>query len=499
MKAITNRQHSQHLQKNNDDSHNNNGSASGGRNNVRGESEAVFQNEPVSIRSNSHDKHVKFTVPSPTLNPIMAPRESPFSQTFLLPDSAAEKDSNGKVPTAPSALRGPAIALRQSPNANILLNNNSNQHHQDGSGGSTTYRQRLGGYLHPRDMRKLVTPFSSSNEPELIVRRHVILLNFDPLRAIALRDRLLVIVPEGADSILLDLEKRVRGGVEELQKSIFGFTTSPTESKEVSTDQTSDDDNEDRDSDNEGEDNMDDEWDDFEGMAWIDLTFELQSVDAVLASVNKMLSDDASLLTNKVLDLLKCTSVNNKQGDFVQEKLRLVKDEVKEMESRVQGFVRAMNLVLDEDEDMALMNLSRLLTNPERYIQPVPQHILDEESDEPELILEAHLQQALSEVNALDLLKGKITNTEELVSLQMDTIRNRLLYINTLVTVISLCVAIGSFIGSIFGMNLTNGYETDRNAFQYVVYGTMLGCFFIMATLMYILRLAGSMSVSSSI
>lgn len=56
-----------------------------------------------------------------------------------------------------------------------------------------TYRERLGGWLHPRDMRRLVTPFSASNEPGIIVRRHAMLFNFDPLRAIILRDRLLVL------------------------------------------------------------------------------------------------------------------------------------------------------------------------------------------------------------------------------------------------------------------------------------------------------------------
>lgn len=58
---------------------------------------------------------------------------------------------------------------------------------------NATHRERLGGWLHPRDMRRLVTPFSASNEPGLIVRRHVMLLNFDPLRAVILRDRLLVL------------------------------------------------------------------------------------------------------------------------------------------------------------------------------------------------------------------------------------------------------------------------------------------------------------------
>jgi len=56
-----------------------------------------------------------------------------------------------------------------------------------------TYRERLGGYLYPRDMRRLMTPFGESNEPAILVRRHVILLNIDPLKAIVLRDRLLVL------------------------------------------------------------------------------------------------------------------------------------------------------------------------------------------------------------------------------------------------------------------------------------------------------------------
>ena len=87
-----------------------------------------------------------------------------------------------------------------------------------------TKNRKTGGYIHPRDLRRLTSPFSASNEPELMVRRHVILCNFDPLRAIILRDRLLVIVPEGADSLLVDLERRVRGGIQEYENSVFGDT-----------------------------------------------------------------------------------------------------------------------------------------------------------------------------------------------------------------------------------------------------------------------------------
>lgn len=84
--------------------------------------------------------------------------------------------------------------------------------------------------MHPRDLRRLTSPFSASNEPELMVRRHVVLCNFDPLRAIILRDRLLVIVPDGADSMLAELERRVRGGIEEYENSVFGDVEDDTSS-----------------------------------------------------------------------------------------------------------------------------------------------------------------------------------------------------------------------------------------------------------------------------
>ena len=77
-------------------------------------------------------------------------------------------------------------------------------------------------------------------------------------------------------------------------------------------------------------------------------------------------------------------------------------------------------------------------------------HLL--ESDEPELILEAHLQHAFSLTNSLDLVRGEIDTTQELINQRLDAVRNRLLLANMIVSICSLCVAFGSFVGSIFGM-----------------------------------------------
>ena len=381
------------------------------------------------------------------------------------------------------------------------------------------HKERLGGYLHPRDMRRLVTPFSSSNEPQLMVRRHVMLLNFDPLRAIVLRDRLLVIVPDGADSILIDLERRVRGGITEMENQVFGKerppkssgTSTVKKSRSSAEFETTDDthqleDNDKKDSAisdkteivSSDDDIVEDEWEELQKMNWDNMPFELQSVDAVLQTVTAMLVVDARQVHHRstvAMSELRGDAPGQKRGgpgEHAQERLRLHKDEVKMMESRVQGFVRAMNDVLDDDEDMTLMNLSRLLTHPERFLQPVPEEILHEESDEPELILEVYLQQALSIVNELDLLKGQIITTEEQISMQLDAIRNRLLFINTLLSVASLCVAIGSFVGSIFGMNLTNHIEDHPTAFTRVTVGTVVGMILAWAILSRIFQQAAS-------
>ena len=142
---------------------------------------------------------------------------------------------------------------------------------------------------------------------------------------------------------------------------------------------------------------------------------------------------------------------------------------------------------------MALMNLSRLLTHPDRFVQPVSQAILDEESDEPELILEAHLQRGHTLTNALTLVQGQINSTEEFAIRKSDTIRNRLLYINMLISIMSLSVALASFVGSVFGMNVINHYEDSPTAFRVIVFSTLGGAIFLVLFILFSIRRMGAL------
>lgn len=397
---------------------------------------------------------------------------------------------------------------------NALLNTDTKREKPQNQG-AVTYRERLGGFLHPRDMRKLVTPFSASNEPEVIVRRHAILLNFDPLRAIILRDRLLVLVPDGADSILVQLEKRVRGSAEinnmtrveskddlstpsSYSSTLKSFIQNQTKDNTIA--ESTDDASYQEDSSEAEADQafinafVDDEWEELEAKDWIDLPFELQSVDAVLHCVCTILGDDVIDLqweaNNMIQDLLKSRA---DVGDHTLEVLRTMKNSVKEMTSRVNGFRRALDVVLEDYEDMALMNLSRLLTHPERFVQPVPQSVLDEESDEPELILEAHLQRGHTLTNALSLVQGQINTTEDFAVRKSDTVRNRLLYINLMISILSLAVTLASVVGSMFGMNVINHFEDIPSAFRNIILSTIGGVIFFIGFIIFCIKRMGAL------
>jgi len=379
------------------------------------------------------------------------------------------------------------------------------------------------------------------------------LLNFDPLRAIVLRDRLLLLVPDGADAILTQLEMRLRGGLEDLEDDVFGHAAVATvppiysksnadkddflvdfgskqaakEGKSVSFD------SEERGPINqsefstgitftcasptdEGKSTLNlndtpptlskteqkesnlrqvppllrekgalhieaiasDEWHDIDNRRFTQLPFELLAVDVVLESVVSLLRKDAKKLCDNVETIIKLITTEGKRksihkGQNNYEKLRTLKDQVKETQSRIKGFERAISQVLNEDSDMALMNLSRLLTNPERFVFPVSQQILSEEADEPELILEAYLEQAFSSSNSLELIEGKIATTEGLVEIKLDTIRNRLIFLNTFFSLIMVFLGAAGTVGSIFGMNLLNYLEDDPTAFNKVCFGTV--------------------------
>lgn len=335
--------------------------------------------------------------------------------------------------------------------------------------------------------------------------------NFDPLRAIITRDRLLVLVPDGADSILKNLEERIAGSgleydgyedeIETDSNYNDGRGDEVNESKdfliskdfsintlgsifEVENQMNGNDDGGDNDnggSDEESDDNWSEMMMEMERQR-DDLTFELLCVNACLSTVFEMLADDTNELQEKGLEYVQDRIIGEKQRVRPEDALaaiRNLKNATKVMQARVKGFVHSINRILNEDEDMALMNLSRLVTHPKNFLQPISQEMLEVESDEPELVLESNLNNALTLSNALDLIEGKVETASDLIDARMDAARNKFLLASLVMSIASLSLTVMSCINGLFGMNLRTGLEDETGTFVHVLYGSISGSVFL--------------------
>lgn len=63
----------------------------------------------------------------------------------------------------------------------------------------------------------------------------------------------------------------------------------------------------------------------------------------------------------------------------------------------------------------------------------------------------------------------------DLIDARMDAARNKFLLATLCITIASLCLSAISCVSSIFGMNLTNHYETDPTKFVEVTFGSIAG------------------------
>lgn len=380
-------------------------------------------------------------------------------------------------------------------------------------------REQLGTYLQPRDMRELVVPFFSSDEPTFLVRRHVVLMKFDPIRAVVLYDRVLLLNSKttwDVSAYMADELAKILGADHRTQQeeAIFGESDAPPTNSEVlggtggwdkvkekvdeigtewdkmkkkvdeigtelakvakhSTSKGVDGEEE------EEEEETADEKDELLKSIGQDnsIAFELRAIDAVLHILVDLMKKEARYVlqrTSKVVDsMLKKKEVrtNNESGththheECFQDVLRVFRDESDALDARIGNFVRSLNKICDDEKQLALMNLSRLLSNPERFVKPTHE-ILHEESDEPAMILEVYLQEGYKIKRNLMLLNKKVNRAETEVQMDLDALRNRLLYINTVVSVASLIFGMGSFIAGMFGVNVPFRLNNDPSAFS---------------------------------
>ncbi|KAL3671811.1 hypothetical protein V7S43_002481 [Phytophthora oleae] len=255
--------------------------------------------------------------------------------------------------------------------------------------------------VHARDIRRMENAFSVSNEPSIIIRKQAILISADPLRAIVMRDVCLVYVPDGADSLLSILKEQ------------FGQTA---------------------------RENAED-------------PYEFRALEALLATLARYFQADYEKLSPVVISALDRLVQGNLHSREL-ETLREFKNTMNEFESQVDGVRRVLMDLLDNEEDLRLLYLTKLYEDPSLLTD-----LYSFDSEEAEVLIETYLQDIFSTRTKADLMQHRITNTESLVMLKLDSMRNYLLRVDLVFSLMMISLSVGTLLAGVFGMNLASGVE----------------------------------------
>ena len=180
--------------------------------------------------------------------------------------------------------------------------------------------------------------------------------------------------------------------------------------------------------------------------------------------------------------------------------LRLLKNKVATLIAQVKACRQALIDLLDDEDDIEYMSLTLLKLEPLLYSQDVrstnafthklsPSKKLLEEKEENIVMMESYLDDYNTLLSQIGYISYELQNAEEVVMLRLDVSRNQLLIADTKLSVVSVSLAFGSFISSMFGMNLVNHYESNSLGFFTVfVSTTIISIIIVIGTILHFKR-----------
>ncbi|XP_022728637.1 magnesium transporter MRS2-11, chloroplastic-like [Durio zibethinus] len=291
--------------------------------------------------------------------------------------------------------------------------------------------------LRPRDIRS-VDPslFLTNSAPSLLVREHAILLNLGSLRAIAMKECVLI------------FDHNCKGG------KAFMDTLLPR-------------------------------LNDMNGGPC--MPFELEVVEAALLSWIQRLEQRLMDLEPRVQALLE--ELPNKLTGDILEQLRISKQTLVELGSRA-GALRQMLLDLLEDPHeirrICIMGRNCTLKKGNDDVEcsvPLEKLIAEEEEEEIEMLLENYLQRCESCHGQAERLLDSAKEMEDSIAVNLSARRLEVSRVELLLQVGAFCVAVGALVAGIFGMNLRSYLEEHVFAFWLTTAGIFVGAvvaFFLM-------------------
>ena len=298
-------------------------------------------------------------------------------------------------------------------------------------------RERSNGSLLTRLVRyRDIDRLSSLDSPAILVRRHAVLMLLDPLRAVIMADRFIIIVPDGADKVLAILDAYISGW--------------PSRKKDINFSSKR------------------------ETFGYV--PFEYLVYEAVLETVIAMQNQEYISCAEKTRAILHSIKDASLISLAKQEKMSFYKNQISARLSRCRQHRRALEELMNDDDSLALMNLSRLRHNPSLYNIPLDPSISKYHED-AEALFDSYQIEFSSLETKFQLLRDEFHNAEDLASLRLATSQNKLLFAESIVILSTVFLTTGGFIGGLYGMNLINHLEENDVAFTYVCIATVLFIF----------------------
>ncbi|KAK1560373.1 hypothetical protein Q3G72_025910 [Acer saccharum] len=287
--------------------------------------------------------------------------------------------------------------------------------------------------IHARDLRILDPMFSYPST--ILGREKVILLNLEHIKAIITAEEVLLRDP---------MDDNVIPIVEQLQRRLAPDNLIT-----------------------EGQEQEDD----------VEFPFEFRALEVALEAIcnyldarTRELETDAYPALEDLISKISCRNLD---------RVRKLKSTMTRLTNRVQKVRDELEQLLDDDDDMADLYLSRKLTvaslpvsgsgapdwfpNSPTIGSKISQASRasaaaatqeDNDVEELEMLLEAHYTQIDGTLNKLITLREYVDDTEDYINLQLDKRRNELIQLELILSSCTVCLSMYALVTSIFGMNI---------------------------------------------
>ncbi|XP_075655829.1 magnesium transporter MRS2-I-like [Castanea sativa] len=231
--------------------------------------------------------------------------------------------------------------------------------------------------------------------------------------------------------------------------------------------------------------------------------FEFRALEVALEAICSFLAARTTELETNAYPAL--DDLMSKISSRNLDRVRKLKSAMTRLTARVQKVRDELEQLLDDDDDMADLYLSRKLagtsspvsgsgaanwfpTSPtigskiSRASRASVVTVRGDENDveELEMLLEAYFMQIDGTLNKLTTLREYIDDTEDYINIQLDNHRNQLIQLELFLSSGTVCLSIYSLIAGIFGVNIPYTWNDDYGyMFKWVIIVSGAICAFL--------------------